>query len=559
MSISMQTLQAFSAQHGSDAFLDEKLVLGQLAQGLPEPERQALSWCVNHFVYHRLYADQNIEHAQFFRYGALQQMAAELSLSPDEAAAALDPWVELVDADKQRNILADIPAEQPGLFKRLWELKGNAEDGNAAYARSGLSALVSHTPLAATYAGLSWLAGEGADPARAFALFTEGAAQKNRDCLWHASQCLLHGQGTPADEEAALQKILESSQAFQPDALLAMGVMQYHGYKNVAQNRIRSLFCLHWAARQGQHIARCFLAVHFFIEHQLGHVTGAGRFFTSETLPMAEAFFKVAHLYDTGECLVQNEDLARQNYLLAVKFGSGEAAAIVRERYVKQQEVDELGLRVSTLDGRTQLAKEANSGDVESMYKLAQCYMDGIGYERSLPVALSWFRRGAAKGHAGCEQRKAVVNHHIGAEYLTDGTKRGAKGVSFLKEALAAADLLDENLRCDSHYLLGTAYYEGMAGEADLIAAHEHMEYALKRNYLPALLYMAGMRLKGGALEQDYEEAFRYYFMALDTDGESALPLVLAARKVYRQADADAPALSPEYAARLDALEEPAL
>lgn len=539
-----EKLQEMYLAYGNEVFFDE----GRLEDGLKDflsaqdDGQKALAWCLAQKVYYRFYADQNLDHARFLRYFFIQSIAAETGAAEQEATEVVDAFVALSDKNKKRDIWKDTPEGAEKLYENLWSYISNYESGNYDYALSGLLRLAEHTPVADYYAGMCLMKKDPPDAAGAVARYIHGAQYKERDCLYQLGVCHIEGRGVPADEDRARLFFLEASQNFHPDGLFFMGVLLYNGYKDVAKNLIRSLFCLSWAGRQGHVGARYFLAAHYKDESNSGKVTNAVPFFTEATVSMAEAYYEVARLYDTGSCLIKDEALARANYMEALRYGSMEAAKVVKARFMQdggaEDESQKLLKLVSTFEAKSALQKAANSGDVQAQYDLGTCYLNGIGLERNYSVALSWFRRGAMQDDEKCKLMVAVCNYRIGSGYFDAVAKeRAAKGISFIKRALETPEYLDETMLCDCHYCLGMAAYEGMEGRKDADAGQRHMQYPLERNYLKAVMYMARLYEEGGAVQGDWTKVFSYYLQAYSIAGAETVPLLQAAYESCKKSE----------------------
>lgn len=62
--------------------------------------------------------------------------------------------------------------------------------------------------------------------------------------------------------------------------------------------------------------------------------------------------------------------------------------------------------------------QEANLGDIESQYQLAECYFKGQGIDKSLEDAALWYSRAAQAGHPRAQCNFAMM------KYLGQGTSK---------------------------------------------------------------------------------------------------------------------------------------
>ncbi len=134
----------------------------------------------------------------------------------------------------------------------------------------------------------------------------------------------------------------------------------------------------------------------------------------------------------------------------------------------------------------------ARGGDPEGMVNVADCLLDGNGVARDPALALQWYERAVALGHAGAEDRLASVKREAAnrlreaKELLQKGDNDGA-----LKVLTAAAQAGDTEAMC----LLGDCLLAGKGGKpSPKGAADWYRRAAEKRSgrgmYRLGVLYM---------------------------------------------------------------------
>jgi uncharacterized protein len=87
----------------------------------------------------------------------------------------------------------------------------------------------------------------------------------------------------------------------------------------------------------------------------------------------------------------------------------------------------------------------AQSGDPQAQYELAEIYRVGRGIKADLDMAVTWYRRAAAKGHA-------LAGDELGFTLFANGDRREA--IPYIEKAAARGD-------ARAFYLLGTAHFNG--------------------------------------------------------------------------------------------------
>lgn len=513
-------LNAQLTEYGNDCFLgtDVENILKEYCAAHPDHQK-ALDWCFEHHIYYIMYADQDLPHVRYYSRKTSQVMAKELSLEPGLAESVIGTFMRLVDAWKKRDSQNGKTAEEDTMFALLDGAMQLYEAKSEPQARPLLDNLANTFPLACYYAGHAWADGSEHQHKKALHYYEKGAELKDRDCMFALAESYQFGNVTPHNEAKAIDYYSKASQLFHPAALCTMGVLQYHGYGGVGQNLIPSLYCLSWAARQGNKDARAFLAVYYHEEHSAGRVISAHPFFTKETLPLADAYYTLAQMYDKHSYMVNEPALAQEYYTKAMEYGHVQAAALVSKRYAGNKERAESGFatlrqKTATSAGRAKLTKAAGKGNARAILELGLCYMYGIGYDKSFPVAQSWFRRGAANGDEECIRMIAICNYSIGADYFTQPPRRAARGISFLVAALESEEYLSEEMILECNYLLGKAWLDGYSGHRDEKKAEEYLALPLKHEYPPAIQYMQAReqaireeeaRAKA-AREEDYDD-----------------------------------------------------
>jgi hypothetical protein len=109
----------------------------------------------------------------------------------------------------------------------------------------------------------------------------------------------------------------------------------------------------------------------------------------------------------------------------------------------------------------SQFVAGAARGEAEALWKLGDCYSQGLGVPQSYERAAELYQQAAAKGHAGAQC-------NLGALYYNGQgvPKDVARGVALLKQASAGGDKVAAKAAADNLRALGEAAPPGAPGAA---------------------------------------------------------------------------------------------
>ncbi len=115
------------------------------------------------------------------------------------------------------------------------------------------------------------------------------------------------------------------------------------------------------------------------------------------------------------------------------------------------------------------LRSAASAGDAEAQYKLGQSYQLGKGVTQDVDMAIMWYRRAFAQGHA-------LAGDELGFALFSHGERKAA--MPFIERAAARGDPR-------AFYLLGTAHFNGDLATRDWPLAYAQTARAAEAG-LPA-------------------------------------------------------------------------
>jgi cell division septation protein DedD len=139
----------------------------------------------------------------------------------------------------------------------------------------------------------------------------------------------------------------------------------------------------------------------------------------------------------------------------------------------------------------------AEAGDVDAQFNLGQAYKSGKGVPADDTIALEWFRRAAAQGHAQAEDNYGRLLFQIG---------RRQEAMPYIRKSAERGD-------ARAQYLLGTAMFNGEYVPKDWVRAYALMTRSAASGLGPAQASLSQMdryipadeRQQGQALAKDME------------------------------------------------------
>ncbi len=202
------------------------------------------------------------------------------------------------------------------------------------------------------------------------------------------------------------------------------------------------------------------------------------------------------------------------------------------------KEADELYAKASAASGAKRvmlLQKAADVGSLEAMYDLGDCYYDGEGVDKNMPLAIKWLTKSADAGYIlaqaalggtyftgaeGLEQ-----NYALSEKYLLMAAEKGntdaQAGLAVLyvnmeeyDKALKWARKGAQASNPIAYYMLGRAYSEGLGVEVNELEGLKWYEEAAKYGDADAQNICGNIYHDADFIEHDPQKAFKYYQMA---------------------------------------------
>ena len=215
----------------------------------------------------------------------------------------------------------------------------------------------------------------------------------------------------------------------------------------------------------------------------------------------AEAQYKAGLFCETGNGTTQDYAEAVKWYRLAVRHDNAEASKRLPF---------------------AELVMNAQNGNANAQYKLAQAYEAGDGVEKSNAEALKWYRKAAEQGHAEA-QCKAGLFYETGKGTTQDYAEAVKwyrlavrQGKSEASKRLPFAELVmnAQAGNADAQYKLAQAYENGNDVEKSLSRAFSWYRKAAEQGHAEAQYHLALAYEAGKSTTQDYAEAIAWYLKA---------------------------------------------
>lgn len=181
------------------------------------------------------------------------------------------------------------------------------------------------------------------------------------------------------------------------------------------------------------------------------------------------------------------------------------------------------------------LQKAADAGSLEAMYDLADCYYDGEGVDKNMPLAIKWLTKAADAGYVKA-QAALGGNYYQGMEGLDQNYALSEKYLLMAaqkdnSEAQAALSLLYIEMeeyekamlwarkaiqteQPMAYLALGRIYDEGLGVDSDSKEGLRWFEKAADKGDANAQNIVGNIYLNADYIEHNPTKAFKYYQMA---------------------------------------------
>ena len=202
------------------------------------------------------------------------------------------------------------------------------------------------------------------------------------------------------------------------------------------------------------------------------------------------------------------------------------------------KEAEELYAKACAASGAKRvmlLQKAADAGSLEAMYDLADCYYDGEGVDKNMPLAMKWLTKAADAGYVKA-QAALGGNYYQGMEGLDQNYALSEKYLLMAaqkdnSEAQAALSLLYIEMeefekamlwarkaiqteQPMAYLALGRIYDEGLGVETDHKEGLKWFEKAADKGDADAQNIVGNIYMNADYVEHDEKKAFKYYQMA---------------------------------------------
>ena len=202
------------------------------------------------------------------------------------------------------------------------------------------------------------------------------------------------------------------------------------------------------------------------------------------------------------------------------------------------KEADDLYAKAAAASGAKRvmlLQKAADAGSLDAMHDLSDCYWDGEGVDKNMPLAIKWATKAADAGHVraqaglggiyfqgmeGLDQNYALSEKYLLMAADKDQTEAQAslsclyvvmeeydKAIVWARKAAQMNQPLAE-------YMLGRIYDEGLGVEVDHVEGLKWFEKAANHGDADAQNMVGNIYSDADYVEHDPQKAFKYYQMA---------------------------------------------
>lgn len=202
------------------------------------------------------------------------------------------------------------------------------------------------------------------------------------------------------------------------------------------------------------------------------------------------------------------------------------------------KEAEELYAKACAASGAKRvmlLQKAADAGSLEAMYDLGDCYYDGEGVEKNLPLAIKWMTNAADGGYVKAQAALGATyfqgmegldqNYALSEKYLLMAAKKdNTDAQAFISFLYIAMEEYDKALlwarkaaqmdHPQAYFALGRIYDEGLGVEVDHKEGLKWYEKSADRGDADAQNIVGNIYLNADYVENNSQKAFNYYQMA---------------------------------------------
>jgi TPR repeat protein len=259
-----------------------------------------------------------------------------------------------------------------------------------------------------------------------------------------------------------------------------------------------------------------------------------------------DAQYQMGIVYRDGVGIKKNEQEAIKWFRLAATWGNELAQAALDELLTKQIKTTQTNLR-----------QAAKQGDPEAQYYLARMYVLGTGGYKNMRLAVKWFQKSAALGHAKSQYELGML--YKNGVYVPHDKKQAKMWLvkslenGFDKAKVILQDIVLEEQRqlnnnrqrvfsytpeipfqnaakegnIDAQFKLGMLFIKGDVTERKPAEGIKWLRKAAQRDYLAAQIKLGELYLKGIDVKTDFTEAAKWFQKAAK-QGDADAQYILA-------------------------------
>ena len=181
------------------------------------------------------------------------------------------------------------------------------------------------------------------------------------------------------------------------------------------------------------------------------------------------------------------------------------------------------------------LQKAADAGSLEAMYDLSDCYYDGEGVEKNMPLSIKWMKKGADAGYIKAQTALGAAflqgmegldqNYALSEKYLLMAAEKdNADAQSFLSHLYIAMEDYDKAMlwarkaaqmnHPQACFALGRIYDEGLGVQVNHLEGLKWFEKAANGGDADAQNMVGNIYTDADFVKHDLKKAYKYYQLA---------------------------------------------
>ena len=364
--------------------------------------------------------------------------------------------------------------------------------------------------------------GVNKDPKEAVKWYRKAMKQGNADAQFALGNCYYSGNGVSQDPDEALKWYHKAAEQGHAAAQYTLAEKYY-----LKEDDANAVKWYRKAAEQGHADAQYELAECY--NNGLGidkdNAEAVKWYRNAAEQGHAAAQYELAECYRVGLLVGTDEDKAEYEAWAAEWYRKAAEQGYVAAQYMVGKCYDNgFGIDEDKVEALKWYREAAEHGHADAQYRLGVCYYTGNSVTIDYAEAVKWFREAAGQGHF------EAMSHLEIAELLSNAQNGDAESQYKLANAYETGEGLKQDYveaakwyrkvaeqgNVVAQYVLGKLYKNGKGVKQDYAEAAKWYRKAAEQGYPDAQQDLGTLYKNGKGVKQDYAEAGKWFRKAAD-------------------------------------------